>query len=287
MELAPERQWEDPRTGERPFNNYYSAKYALPGTDVVLNLDEVNASGSCQQTATYKWGFSFLLLFIVLVLFIVWILGTYFLWLDAHLHSRLDMVKRDMGLYRAALDLASVIQSDLDKDIDPLTPNRVLDKNIKANKKAGRISLQHLNGGLPPNTRMMNFQHWARAGGCSRWTPRLTFAILLMLLITTPMMSLDPSILPGVMFAYTFLIIINLLVLGRGKRRGLRWRPASNSGISHHPLQSFEDHLPSDTSRTPTSETITVMNDSNYKTDTNHVEQPSKTATSSTTLQTS
>ncbi len=192
-----------------------------------------------------------------------------------------------MGLYRAALDITSVIRGDLDKDIDSLTPNTVLRKDIKANKTVGRISLQHLNGALPSNTRMMDFLDWGRAGGYSRWTPRLTFAILLMHLVATSMMSLPPSILPGVMFAYTFLIIINFLVLGRRKRRGTGWRPASSSGISHHPLQSLEDHLQSDTSRTRTSEINTIMDHSNYKTHTSHMEQPSKTATSSTTLQTS
>lgn len=280
----PERKWEDPRTGEPLFLSYFTAKYTLPDTGVLLDFHEVNAAGSCQQTATYRWGFSFLLLFIVLVLFIAWIVGTYFLWLDTYLHSRLDIVKRDMGLYRAALDITSVLRGDLDKNIDSLTPNTVLYKDIKANKTAARISLQHLNDGLPSNTRMMDFLDWGRAGGYSRWTPRLTFAILLMLLITTPMMFLGPSILPGVMSAYTFLIIINLLVLGHGKRRGLRWLPASNSGISHHPLQSFEDHFPSDISPTPTSDTITVMDGSNDEMDISHVEQPSKTATSSTTL---
>ncbi len=285
--LWPEQYWQDPRTDEYAFSNSYIYGYTLPGTDVVLDGPQVNAAGSCQQTATYKWGFSFLLLLIVLVLFIVWLVGTYLLWLDAHLHSRLDMVKRDMGLYRAALDLVSVIQGDLDKDIDSLTPNRVLSKNINANKEAGMISLQHLSGNLPSNTRMMNFQDWGRAGGYSRWTPRLTLAVLLVLLIITPILVMASSIntmmssptVIGVMSTLTFLVIINLLVLGRGTRRSLLRRHASNSGISHHPLQSFDDHLPSDTSRKPTSETITVMDDPACETDTYHVEQPLKTAT--------
>lgn len=277
----PEINWTDPRNGGARHSRYFE-KYTLPGTDILLNVVELDAAGTCQQTATYRWGFSFLLLFCVLVLFIVWILGTYFLWLDAYLHSRLDIVKRDMGLYRAALDITSVIQGDLDKDIDPLTPNSVLHKDIKGDKKVRRIGLQHLNGSLPSNTRMMDFKDWGRAGGYSRWTPRLVFAILLALLIITPMVT-DGSIVPGIMIVYTFSIGINILVLGRGRRRGLP-RRASNSSVAHHPLQSFDEGCTLSASQTSTSETITV-DDSSYRTDTSHVEQPSKTATSSTTVE--
>ncbi|ERF69555.1 hypothetical protein EPUS_01885 [Endocarpon pusillum Z07020] len=82
-------------------------------------------------------------------------------------------------------------------------------ENIKANKKAGRISLQHLDSSLPSNTRMMNFQHLGRACGDSKSMQRLTLAVLLMLLIITPI-SLSSLLIPPVVMS---LVIINLLVL--------------------------------------------------------------------------
>jgi hypothetical protein len=257
--VKPERNWEDglphPEsilTGDR------LPTYTPSGTKMIYAFRIMDQLGTCQQTATYKWGFSFLLLFIVLIFFLVWILGTYVLWLDAYLNSRLDIIKRDMGLYRAALDISTMIQSDLDILVDQLTPNYMIQKQIKGNKNA-RIGLQHPNDALPLKTRRMDFQAWFKASGYSRWTPRFTLAVLLVAIIITPIlllfyaqpspiMSWDPTHLIWLMSLIGFLTLLNiliLLILGRGKDGGLSHQ-LCNSDISHHPLRSFdEDHSPS------------------------------------------
>lgn len=284
----PERNWTDPRTGDRPWRYTDSPKYNLPNTPSVLTMEDVNLAGNCQQTATYKWGFSFLLLFLVLIFFMIWIIGTYILWIDAYLHSRLDIAKREMGLYRAVLDVSSVIQSDLDHDVDPMTPNNVLQKRLSAGKKVGRIGFQSLNVGLPLNTRMMDIQDWARKGGYSRWTPRLTLAILVHLLIILPIFlsykESAPSNITAFIVIFLLLVILNIMVLGHERRRALS-RKGLQSDISHHPLQSFDDGGQSPSaSRRSTSLEATRSDRSDDMTNTHHVgpNQDSKTATSTT-----
>jgi hypothetical protein len=278
-ELVPERNWVVPGVEKYGISYPDDAIYTLNGTNSILTLAAMEKLGNCQQTATYKWGFSFLLLFVVLILFMVWILGTYVLWLDAYLNSRLDIVKRDMGLYRAVLDISNMIQGDLDIHVDPMTPNDVLEKRIKGDKNAG-IGLQHLNDALPSNTRMMDFQAWGRAGGYSRWKPRSSLAGLLVLILVITMLNvnfyLGPMSMIWLMSLLVVLVFINILILGRSKGRGLR-RPTSNSNISHHPLQSFDDDHPPSASRTCVSE-ATIDGASNNEPDMDRVElvQPSK-----------
>lgn len=260
--LSPEYMWNDAQTGSSAFaDSKRAAKYVLAGTNDILTLDEVNQRGSCQQKARYMWGFSFLLLFQVVIFFLVWILGTYALWLDAFLHSRLDIVRRDMGLYRAALDISSVIHSDLDKDVDSLTPNQELRKRIQADKRHGRIGLQCCTDALPSNTRVMSFQAWGRAGGYARWMPRFTLVLFLTLLVTPLALLYSPpggqSIMLGLILIAAVLTFLNLLILGNGKRRALRRNhsqaEAEAESDSHHPLQS-----PDDEERTTNGSTISM-----------------------------
>lgn len=263
-EIMPEKQWGYSTIGQDGFRYPESAKYILPDTNRTLSVEDLNRLGNCQQTATYKWGFSFLLLFIFLIFFMVWVLGTYVLWLDVYLNSRLDIVKRNMGMYRAALDISSVIQSDLDGDIDAMTPNSVLQSRLKADKQGGRIGLQSLDTALPPNTRMMSVHEWGRNGGYSRWTPRLTLVIT--------------SILGGFLLIPLPLVLINILVLGHERQRAL-CRKDSQSGTSHHPLYTFAEGESTGGSRKSTSE-ATPSDRLHDDTDIAHVDQPSKFGTS-------
>ena len=58
----------------------------------------------------YVWGLSSLMVTIVLSLQIIWILGTYLVWLDAERSSKLRRVGRRMhGPFRAAQDLSEAI----------------------------------------------------------------------------------------------------------------------------------------------------------------------------------
>jgi hypothetical protein len=285
--VSPEYLWRRPENSSSTFSDpTHPAKYTLAGTNDILTSDEANRLGSCQQTATYQWGFSFLLLFIVLILFLIWIIGTYVLWLDAFLHSRFDIAKRDMGLYRAALDISSVIHSELDKDVDSLTPNRVLERMFRGDKKRPRIGLQLANDALPPNTRMMAFQAWGRAGGYSRWIPRATLVFLLALFVVPPYFlsnpPMDQSIRITLMILVAPMIFLNILVLGDRKRRTpLRQRSQAEDG-SQHPLTPLDDDGQSpSTSMLPMS-TITTPPRLDDEATTGNAREPSKTPASTT-----
>ena len=255
--LWPENWWDDPRNGSSGYNS--RAVYNLAGTNSIMTVDEVNEQGSCQQMATYQWGFSFFLLFIVLILFLVWITGTHILWLDAFLDSKLINVRRDMGLYRAALYISSVIHTELEEDVDSLTPNRVLHKRIHRDKSRARISLQSTNEALPSNTRMMDFQAWGRAGGYSRWMPRITLVFLLALLVIfASLFFIDQPTKAGLLISVIILILINLLVLGNGKRRVLCSKHSQADGASHHPLDSFDENKHSSSTSATHMSSVTI-----------------------------
>jgi hypothetical protein len=246
-ELIPEHLWLDVLDEDPRWLSYSNPdKYTLPGTNSILSIEDINRMGNCQQTAKYRWGFSFLLLFMVLILFIVWMLGTYVLRLDTSLNPSLDIVKGDKGIYRAALDILSLIQNDLDKEVDVLTPNSVLKKRIREGKNGGRIDFQSVNDVPLPHTRFMKFQIWARAGGKARWTPRVALVFLpLVLPIVPPICSaLTPESAEEPVFIFLFLpfsilTFINILTLGNGKQR------ASSHKKSQNPLHPRTDTGPS------------------------------------------
>jgi hypothetical protein len=81
------------------------------------DIPYIRDNGRCQQQNTYQWGFSFLLLFIALLLSTLWALGMWAMWLDAYYNSKIDVVgERDMGSWRAVMDLAEAIATNLNSD---------------------------------------------------------------------------------------------------------------------------------------------------------------------------
>jgi hypothetical protein len=257
-----------------------SAKYTLTGTNTVLNVTKVNRRGSCQQTTKYRWGFSFLLLFIVLIFLNVWIVGTYVLLLDVYLHSRLHIVKRDMGIYRAALDISSVIQDNVDSDVNALTSNTILKKRIQGGKSGNKIGLQHLNGVLPPNTRMMVFQIWARTGGYARWTPRIILVLLFMAVLVSPLyaLALNWPMMMAALIPVFVMFFLCILLLGDEKQRALYRKDPEREDASHVPqLSAAERKLLLRGSRISLCD-INTSNQSDHEPDTQRAHQASQGA---------
>jgi len=87
-----------------------------PDSETTYNLTQLNERGSCQQLnhVRYKWGFSFLLLYVFIVALLIWTITIYALYLDSYYHSRLDAAGRYIGLKRAVLDLALAMQENLE-----------------------------------------------------------------------------------------------------------------------------------------------------------------------------
>lgn len=61
----------------------------------------------------YRWGFSLELVFLTVMAQMVWFLGMYAMWIDAQRNSLLVRTGRDMGTWRAILDLAETLRADL------------------------------------------------------------------------------------------------------------------------------------------------------------------------------
>ena len=129
-------------------------------SSTVYNLTHFNANGSCQQqnNVRYKWGFSFLLSYVFVVTWLVWTIVTYGLYLDSYLHSRLDVLKRNIGVERAVLDLSLAMQKKVDAETVEMCGNHQLEHLIRG----GYISYQDfLLKHLPP-TRWTQLRRWWR-----------------------------------------------------------------------------------------------------------------------------
>lgn len=151
--------WQTP-SGDRPFHNTSTTPIFSDG-EYSYDLENLNLNGRCQQLDTsYKWGFSFLVLFIVIMTFTVWCLGMYILWLDAWLNSRFDRAGRAMGLHRAVLDLASCMNQDVDEDGREMMSNGELHDKIRKGLNGGQITYEMLDEKWLPISRGAVFRQW-------------------------------------------------------------------------------------------------------------------------------
>jgi hypothetical protein len=118
----------------------------------------------------YLWGFSFVQLFICMLLLLAWTLGIYALWL--HTHYTMTLRKRlyeDIsGNYRAILELAAAMQREL--HVEHVNPSVLREKQLKerVNKEilGGRIS--YINPTSEPEIYSMlkAFRAWSKT---ERW----------------------------------------------------------------------------------------------------------------------
>lgn len=78
----------------------------------------VNLPQKCLSYPYFVWGFSSLLLYIIIVLQLVWTLGMLIIWLDANHNSELCRKRRKMhGSFRNALDLAEAVKEVLGNEL--------------------------------------------------------------------------------------------------------------------------------------------------------------------------
>lgn len=121
------------------FHNYSDATFLCSG--VTYSLDYLSENGSCQPLGAYRWGFSFLLLFVFLVTLLIWSVGTYIFWLKAHLVLRAREIHEIPGEYKAVIELAAVMQKELAAegiDSTALT-NGQITNTIREVLRGGRI----------------------------------------------------------------------------------------------------------------------------------------------------
>jgi hypothetical protein len=173
----------------QPFTNPSLARFARidQPDNRTYDIPYIKANGLCQQQNTYRWGFSFLLLFIALLLSTLWALGLWAMWLDAYWNSKIDAAReRDMGSWRAAMDLAEGISASLNGKIscgqdtigDVLGQTKNLgDSEIRrrVRQESGRGWIGYMNLVGPDNvimTRSTRLRRWLEMRAWGRWLLR-------------------------------------------------------------------------------------------------------------------
>jgi hypothetical protein len=117
--------------------------YASLLANTSLIKGDSSTQGRCQPQADgrYQWGFSFLLLFICLVLLLVWTVGTYLLWLKPRIAMR-DQGEREIaGEYTAVVELATAMNNEFEKHEEKLGAmrERQIRTKIKEDLKGGAM----------------------------------------------------------------------------------------------------------------------------------------------------
>jgi hypothetical protein len=169
----------DPSVGFT-YSDGTKALYALDNN--TYDLDYIQANGSCEPRPTYRWGFSFLLLFVTVLLTTIWTIGMYIMWLDAYLYSRFDRAHRDMGTHRAALDFAAAMRKDIGEDTTEDLSNSELKKRVKRGLNGWRVGYDMMDGEKVPLSRAQELgMFWERRGphGWSQWSRRKRIIVLL------------------------------------------------------------------------------------------------------------
>ena len=145
----------------------------------------IQGNGQCAQSdpPSYQWGFSFLLLFITSLLTAVWSVGMYIMWLDAHLNSRYNRARRQLGSYRAVLDLAKAFRQDMGEDATEHLSNSELKERIKHGTNGHAIGYEMLDQSgsgekALPLTRWESLKLWHRFHGWKTWSLKKRIVIV-------------------------------------------------------------------------------------------------------------
>lgn len=179
-------------------------------TDTTFDYNTIISSrGVCLPTGMiqYRWGFSFVMVFFFIIVLIIWIIGTYAVYLDAYLNSRLEASRRHLGMERALVDLCLVIQKKLDFQDAHLYSN---DK-IQSLVKGEQITYADLPLDSLPPCRRERLAKWRKAFRFWPWLRAEKWWLMLIVVFFVPWAV-------GCSFLYTDLVLF--------------WFP----GISHVPI---------------------------------------------------
>ncbi|KAH0432059.1 hypothetical protein CcaCcLH18_06714 [Colletotrichum camelliae] len=145
--------WTDPRTSTQPFRDRDKATYTYNMGNDTYDLNYIRSNGTCQPVTeidkinasareTYQWGFSYIQLFIMLLLLILWTLGMSAMWIKSHLTMRMrGRFDKPKG-FKGVLELAAAIRKELqESNPDDLTHDQ-LSEEIKKRLRGGTIELE-------------------------------------------------------------------------------------------------------------------------------------------------
>ncbi|KAM7193918.1 hypothetical protein V8F20_008188 [Naviculisporaceae sp. PSN 640] len=138
--------WVDPRTKAKPFANASNLALYVEGGRQAYSLDYVQQNGSCKQQNSYQWGFSFLQIFFMAVLLLIWTTGTYSLGYGAHKilegQQQSEVYREIPSEYKAALAFVSTLHTEMaaaGKERPESLTNKQLKDCIRTDLGGGRI----------------------------------------------------------------------------------------------------------------------------------------------------
>ncbi|CAO2654126.1 Nn.00g108590.m01.CDS01 [Neocucurbitaria sp. VM-36] len=110
------------------------------------SADYIREHGSCQPLLDYRWGFSYVQLFFMVVFLIIWSVGIYILWLRSHIIMKRRGRQAVAGEVKAVFELADAMQMQLEEHgieegfkISTLSESR-LRRRITKDLRGGTIS---------------------------------------------------------------------------------------------------------------------------------------------------
>ncbi|KAK3319599.1 hypothetical protein B0T19DRAFT_487913 [Cercophora scortea] len=142
--------WVDPRTGATPFADLSNAQFAIVGdnkTNRMYSWDYLEQQTSCQPVGAYQWGFSYLQLFLSLLMLLVWTTGVFTLWLRGHLELAQHGEHEMPGKLKAALNLVHSVNEEFlaSSEKPPIDiSSRQLENDTETRLNGGRIRLRAL-----------------------------------------------------------------------------------------------------------------------------------------------
>ena len=87
----------------------------------LLNLTRAEELVECVPSEHYEWGFSFLLLFIFMVLTILFLSVLAWLQYNLHWHSRVDVIRPTLSQYCDVLAMAQEVRAELGRGVEDMT----------------------------------------------------------------------------------------------------------------------------------------------------------------------
>ncbi|KAJ3961204.1 hypothetical protein N0V92_002086 [Colletotrichum tropicale] len=145
--------WTDPRTSTQPFRNRDKVTYTYNMGNDTYDLNYMRLNGTCQPVTeidrinasareTYQWGFSYIQLFIMLLLLILWTLGMSAMWIKSHMTMRMrGRFDKPKG-FKGVLELAAAIRKELqESNPDDLTHDQLSDE-VRKRLRGGTIELE-------------------------------------------------------------------------------------------------------------------------------------------------
>lgn len=182
--------------------------------DDFYSEDTVKSRCSCDPLSTYNWGFSFLQLFIFLVLSAAWGFGMYILWMDSYLNCRLDRTKRSMGFERGILVYGAAMGKDMGPDPLDTASNEELKRIVRSRNMPGKISFESLDRDSLPPSRLVGLREiHAFKGWTSPWRGLQWARFILLFIADVGLLALFGWMSAEILLPLSFIITSPLLLM--------------------------------------------------------------------------